>query len=114
MQRNITEIFVVGTIIAIFTGTPALADRDPTPEERIQVEAALQYLGFTSYDDIDFDEDGYWEIEDARDADGQEYDLDSFCSSSGDIAASIFCTALRASTISLSETYIAIYPSGAS
>ena len=75
MQRNITEIFVVGTIVAIFTGTPALADRDPTPGEHIQVEAALQYLGFTSYDDIDFDEDGYWEIEDARGADGQEYDL---------------------------------------
>ena len=75
MRRNITEIFVVGTIVVIFAGTPALADRDPTPEERFQVEAELQYLGFTSYDDIDFDEDGYWEIEDARDADGQEYDL---------------------------------------
>ena len=75
MPRNITEIFVVGTIVVIFTGTPALADRDPTPEERFQVEAELQYLGFTSWDDIDFDEDGYWEIEDARGADGHEYDL---------------------------------------
>jgi hypothetical protein len=75
MRRTITEIFVVGTIVVIFAGTPALADRDPTPEERFQVEAELQYLGFTSWDDIDFDEDGYWEIEDARGADGHEYDL---------------------------------------
>ena len=75
MRRNITEIFVVGTIVVIFAGTPALADREPTPEERFQIEAELQYLGFTSWDDIDFDEDGYWEIEDARGADGHEYDL---------------------------------------
>ena len=75
MRRNITEIFVVGTIVVIFAGTPALADRDPTREERIHVEEELLYLGFTSWDDIDFDEDGYWEVEDARGADGLEYDL---------------------------------------
>ena len=75
MRRNVTKMFVAGTIAAIFAGTPALADRDPTPMERAQVEVELQYLGFISWDDIDLDEDGYWEIEDARGADGRQYDL---------------------------------------
>jgi uncharacterized membrane protein YkoI len=68
---------LLGAFAAIaLMSTPALADRDPTPEERTMIEAKLQELGFTAWDDIEFDEDdNYWEIDEARAADGREYDL---------------------------------------
>jgi hypothetical protein len=53
---------------------PAMADRDPTPEERTQIEAALRAEGFTQWDDIEHDDD-HWEVDDAVAADGQRYDL---------------------------------------
>lgn len=60
---------------AIFLAAPALADRDPTPEERTQIEEHLRSLGFTSWEEIEWDDDGYWEIDDAIHSDGREYDL---------------------------------------
>ena len=64
--------------IAIVLGlaAPALADRDPTPEERARIEAALRAEGFTRWDDIELEDDGsVWEVDDAVGADGREYDL---------------------------------------
>lgn len=54
----------------------ALADRAPTLEERGRIEAALRAAGFTVWDDVEFDDDGKWEIEDAVAADGAKYELD--------------------------------------
>ncbi|ESR26046.1 PepSY domain-containing protein [Lutibaculum baratangense] len=70
-----TRTLVIGVVAAAFATAPALADRDPTPEERTAVEDALRGHGFTSWDDIEFDDDGYWEVDDAVGADGKEYDL---------------------------------------
>jgi hypothetical protein len=42
------------------------------PDERAKIEAVLTESGFTSWEEIEFD-DGYWEV--ARGADGVEYDL---------------------------------------
>lgn len=54
----------------------AQADDDPTPQERTQIEAALRQMGFTSWDDIEREDDGrVWEVDDARGADGHKYDL---------------------------------------
>lgn len=66
---------VLGTIAATLVGGPALADRDPTPEERNQIETQLQTLGYESWEEIEWDDDGYWEIDDAVHEDGQEYEL---------------------------------------
>lgn len=52
----------------------ALADREPTPEERVRLAAALRAEGFVRWDDIEFD-DGSWEIDDAVAADGKKFDL---------------------------------------
>lgn len=52
----------------------ALADRDPTPQERIQIEDALRAQGFVDWDDIEFDDEA-WEVEDAVTRDGREFDL---------------------------------------
>lgn len=57
--------------------TPALADDDrkPTAEERAAIEAVLRDAGYVSWDDIELD-DGVWEVDDARKADGTEHDLE--------------------------------------
>lgn len=64
-------------LAAGLTASPALAeDRDPTPEERTKIEAALKAEGFASWGDIELDDDRVWEVDDARHSDGKEYDLD--------------------------------------
>lgn len=50
--------------------SPALADRAPTADERTAVETALRGHGYVSWEDIEFDDDGYWEVDDARKANG--------------------------------------------
>ena len=50
--------------------------RDPTPERRALIEAALREQGYTAWDDIDEERDGRIEVDDARGADGKEYDLE--------------------------------------
>ncbi len=57
--------------------TPLAAQaRDPSPELRTRIEAALREQGFTAWDDIDVERDGRIEVDDARGADGKEYDLE--------------------------------------
>jgi len=56
---------------------PVLADDDrkPTAEELTAIEAVLRGAGYVSWDDIELD-DGVWEVDDARKADGTEHDLE--------------------------------------
>lgn len=49
--------------------------RDPSPEMRVRIETALREQGYTAWDDIDVRRDGRIEVDDARGADGKEYDL---------------------------------------
>ena len=64
-------------LIATFASAPALADdRPPTAEERTRIEAALTADGYTSWGSIELDDDRVWEVDDARDAEGKEWDLD--------------------------------------
>lgn len=54
---------------------PALADdRPPSAEERQRIEAKLTDLGYTSWEEIKWDDDGYWEVDDAIGSDGK-YEL---------------------------------------
>jgi hypothetical protein len=56
---------------------PVVAEaRDPSPEMRTRIEAALREQGYTAWDDIDVERDGKIEVDDARGADGKEYDLE--------------------------------------
>src|SRR3546814_8665249 len=61
-------------LAAAFGATPALADRDANAEERAAIEKVLRAQGFVSWEEIELD-DGRWEVDDARDAKGVEYDL---------------------------------------
>ena len=63
--------------LALFVGVAggaALADRAVTDQERTQLVAALQAQG-CSGGKMEFD-DGKFEVDDARGADGNTYDLD--------------------------------------
>jgi hypothetical protein len=63
-------------LFATMVAMPALADdRPPTAEERSRIEAALRAEGYTSWDSIELD-DGRWEVDDAIDAEGREWDLE--------------------------------------
>ncbi|MCA1197591.1 PepSY domain-containing protein [Sphingomonas sp. R647] len=61
---------------AVLVATPALADRAPTATEAAAIEKAVRAAGFVSWEEVELDDDGpYWEVDDARMADGKRYDL---------------------------------------
>ncbi|MBD0273716.1 MAG: PepSY domain-containing protein [Acetobacteraceae bacterium] len=63
-------------LAALLLLAPLAAEaRDPSPEMRSRIEAALREQGYTAWDDIDVERDGRIEVDDARGADGKEYDL---------------------------------------
>ncbi len=75
MHQLSKPVFVAAALLAIATSNAA-ADRDPNQKERSQIQNHLHSLGYTSWDDIEFDTDrGLWEIDDARTSDGKFYDL---------------------------------------
>lgn len=64
------------TVLALLSATPALAnDRAPTAAERATIESSLKAAGYVSWEDIELD-DGRWEVDNARKADGSKFDLD--------------------------------------
>ena len=60
--------------IALWPMANALADREPTAEERVQIEQVLRDAGFTAWGEIEFDDDE-WEVDDAVAEDGKKYEL---------------------------------------
>ena len=70
-------MFRILFLSTVLLAVPLAAEaRDPTPEMRARIEAALREQGFTAWDDIDVERDGRIEVDDARGADGKEYDLE--------------------------------------
>lgn len=73
---RLNKMLVLSAVLASIAVTPALSDRKPTLEERSRIETRLKELGYTSWDGIEFDEErNAWEVDDARMADGRDYDL---------------------------------------
>ena len=66
-------------VVAAMAGfaVPALAaDRAPNATERAAIEKALRGLGYTSWEEVELDDDGpYWEIDDARKGTGPRFDV---------------------------------------
>lgn len=71
----------ISCLALAFMASPLVAaDRDPTPEERAAIEKVLRDNGFVSWEEIELDDDRprrqpYWDVDDARDARGQAFDL---------------------------------------
>jgi hypothetical protein len=72
---RIGKLLALGAILALPLSPAALADRPPIAEELARIEAKLTELGYTSWEEIEWDDDGYWEVDDAIDASGREFDL---------------------------------------
>lgn len=69
------RVFAPAFALALgLTAGSALADRPVTDQERTQLAAALQAQGCSGRK-MEFD-DGKFEVDDARCADGKKYDLD--------------------------------------
>lgn len=63
--------------LSAFVMAPTVAssdDRPPTGVERELIEKSLRDAGYTTWEEIEFD-DGMWEIDDARKGDNREFDL---------------------------------------
>lgn len=73
-RRRLIRAASLAVMAAPVLVSRASAGRAPTAEERPRVEAALRRLGYVSWDEIEF-EDDLWEVDDARDAEGREWDL---------------------------------------
>ena len=73
MRRLLTALALT-VITTPVTATYAAADRAVTAEERAQLVAAMAAAGCEG-GEMEFD-DGKFEVDDARCADGKEYDLD--------------------------------------
>ena len=77
MRKSITTILIAAAVglvpaAAIAANVP---DRQPTAEERAAIERVLTANGFVTWDDIEFDDGRRWEVDDARLANGQAYDV---------------------------------------
>lgn len=76
-MRKLMPLFLLAPIA--FLPAAALAakapDRAPTAEERSAIERVLAGNGFVGWDDIELDDGRRWEVDDARTAAGEVYDL---------------------------------------
>jgi hypothetical protein len=66
--------FLAALAMATLTTSPAFADRPVTSEERAKIVALLEAEGCTG-GEMEFD-DGKYEVDDARCADGREWDFE--------------------------------------
>jgi hypothetical protein len=63
-------------VLAATLATPALSgDRRPNAAERAELAGILSGAGFTSWKKVELD-DGKWEVDNARHANGRLYDVD--------------------------------------
>jgi len=74
MRATITALALAVGLATAASGAALADDRKPTVEERARIEAAVRAAGFVTWEEIEFD-DGLWEVDDAKDSTGQEYDL---------------------------------------
>ena len=69
------RLLIFAATLGIFGASAQADDRPPTAEERAQIESALKAAGYTSWGKIEFDDDQYWELDNAIAADGKRYGL---------------------------------------
>ena len=50
-------------------------DRPANAQERAAIEEVLRAAGYTAWDEIEWDDDNYWDVDDARGADNQEFEV---------------------------------------
>lgn len=77
-MRKLTPLLFLAPIALLPAAALAVdktPDRAPTAEERSAIERVLNANGFVSWDDIELDDGRRWEVDDARNAAGEAYDV---------------------------------------
>jgi len=74
MTSRSTRLFLAFAGL-VLTPTFALADRAATADEWKKVENALRSEGLTQWGEVEFEDSGKWEVDDAVASDGRRYDL---------------------------------------
>lgn len=74
MKPAILAISLALALPALSVQAKADDDRVPTAAERSSIEDALRAAGYTSWEEIEFD-DGRWEVDDAKKDDNREFDV---------------------------------------
>lgn len=64
----------LGLALVAASAASSAGERKPSGEELSRIESVLREAGFTSWEEIEFD-DGHWDVDDARTGDGRKYDL---------------------------------------
>ena len=75
-EAIVKPIVLAASVLLLAAGSALAEDRPPTAEERVRVEAALRADGYTAWGDIQLDDGRGWEVDDAVDAEGREWDLE--------------------------------------
>lgn len=73
--KTITAALMGAAVLVGVLSSDARADRNPTADDWANVVTALKDAGFTTWGEIEFDDDR-WEIDEARAADGKVYELE--------------------------------------
>ena len=73
MKKNAQIFLLAGSFV--LAPSLAFADRAPTKEELTKIESVLKGAGFTAWDEIELEDSGKLEVDDAVGADGKKYDL---------------------------------------
>ena len=74
MTSKSTRLFLAFAGL-VLTPTFAQADRAATADEWKKVENVLRSEGFTQWGEVEFEDSGKWEVDDAVASDGRRYDL---------------------------------------
>ncbi|MCO5160023.1 MAG: PepSY domain-containing protein [Mesorhizobium sp.] len=75
-EAIVKPIVLAASILLLAAGIGFAEERPPTQEERARVEAALRADGYTAWGEIQLDDGSAWEVDDAVDAEGREWDLE--------------------------------------
>jgi hypothetical protein len=70
------QLLASAAFLAILATAAWAKDRPVTDDERAKLVAAVAAQGCSGGKDMEFDDDGHYEVDDVRCGDGQKYDLE--------------------------------------
>ena len=75
-ETSLKTTILAAALVTLAAASAFAEDRPPTAQERARVEAALRADGYTAWGEIELDDGRVWEVDDAVDAEGREWDLE--------------------------------------
>jgi hypothetical protein len=70
------QLLASAAFLAILAVPAWAKDRPVTDDEKVKLVAAVAAQGCSGGKDMEFDDDGYYEVDDVRCSDGRKYDLE--------------------------------------